>query len=153
MMRLRLSSDATTNTSTGMRPVLSSPYLAKNASTNAGLRRVPSRSNTSANSSRAHKPGTPPRSRLTTANACLRRSRSLWLNDANALSFFLSSFSFSASLCAMSSFGFPPRAPEDPVAATRETGGRRRLPSTGSARPRRTSPHLLVDQSLSLIHI
>ena len=77
MILFLLSSAAVTNRSTGMRPVLSSPYLAKNASVTLGVRRVPSRSHTSMNSLREHKPGTPPCSRLTTSNACFSRSRSV----------------------------------------------------------------------------
>ena len=101
---------------------------------------MPRRSHTSMNSFRVHSPGTPPCSRDTVANARCSRSRSVLLKSAKAASFFLSSASLSARRRRMSSPGFARAAPAVPV-----TGSRCLLPSLGSARPRRTSPHLLVD--------
>ena len=96
MILLPLDNTAVTNRSTGMRPVLSSPYFPKKASTTAGLSRAPNLEKTSMNSARVHRPSTPPRSLDTAPNADWSKSRSVWLKDAYAASFFLSSSSFPA---------------------------------------------------------
>ena len=136
MILLPLDSTAVTKRSTGMRPVLSSPYLPNMASTIAGLIRTPSLEKTSMNSARVHRPSTPPRSLDTDSKADWSKSRSVWLNEAYAASFFLSSSSLPATWIKMSEGPLPP-GPD----LTRA-----RLPvETSAVLERLTSPHLLVD--------
>ena len=110
MILFRDSNTAVVKRLVGIRPVRSSPYFLNNASVSRGVSLTPSRLNTSANSCLVASPGTPPWSMDTRSNACVRRSRSVWLNDANAMSFFFSRDSFSAMIVLMSFLRFSPAA-------------------------------------------